>query len=768
MHLLVRGGTSDDQAYGLAVNGRQEVYITGLTESGDFPVKDALQSVKSGGVDVFVSRISAGGDALLYSTFLGGNDYEGATSIALDQDENILITGQTVSTDFPLTNPAQETHGGLSDVFVTKMNPSGQEMVDSTFLGGAADEIGHDIVVDTTGIAYVCGGTESADFPEKNFGPVDALKSTGEVAEGEADAFFAFFDALGFLLFSDHRRVDGYDYLTALLIMSNAYDRFVAATGFTPWGVSVMMYAIRDYSQLVEKQEAETLFHFGDNSQYYYSKGMASSKAGNVILNLSTTATIPPGENGTEDPNPGDGHSDDNAVVYTPLAQIKVTITTPDSIQNGHQLVAYIKVENVTPDVEAKGVKLSIEMPEGGELSKVNYDGCPFPDEECDLGNIPPGGSVEKIIRFKVKAFEDVNDEIAPGYKIELKAGAHGVNTNLDKKASETTVFKLDVHLFVEFLAGDLAVKSTQSEMVDLYVDDVLVADDIQSGVVQEHDVSVNAYPKIDITTSSATDNQDPIATYELDLLGPGDELAIPSQNHHLVLVETGDEIDLHHKRDALTAASDPSKVDLFVVHGAGDIGSTDIRLVDPQNNTTVLETLFDNLEPDSVTDYISVSPGIHAFELSSSDNSLVHDVVLVDLSNLAGKAISGVIVPAGSTAGASATLVLSGATTPVGILKDFADNGDGVISFTTYPNPFSSSVHIGYELGSAMELEIRIYNASGQKVRALYSGLQQQGAYQVHWDGNNEHGQIVEPGMYFCTMTSGSGTITRRISKIR
>jgi flagellar hook assembly protein FlgD len=66
------------------------------------------------------------------------------------------------------------------------------------------------------------------------------------------------------------------------------------------------------------------------------------------------------------------------------------------------------------------------------------------------------------------------------------------------------------------------------------------------------------------------------------------------------------------------------------------------------------------------------------------------------------------------------------------------------------------------------MEMEISIYNTSGQKVRALHSGLQQEGAYHVHWDGKNENGQSVGPGMYFCMMTSESGTITRKISKIR
>ncbi len=104
--------------------------------------------------------------ALSYSTYLGGSDNDFAGSIAVDSAGNAYVTGFTTSTNFPTTPGAfQPTFGGSSDVFVTKLNPTGSALVYSTYLGGTGDDDSGGIAVDSAGNAYVAGVTSSANFP---------------------------------------------------------------------------------------------------------------------------------------------------------------------------------------------------------------------------------------------------------------------------------------------------------------------------------------------------------------------------------------------------------------------------------------------------------------------------------------------------------------------------------------------------------------------------------------------------------------------------
>jgi hypothetical protein len=104
---------------------------------------------------------------LVYSTYLGGNDYDGAAGIAVDSSGNTYLTGNTHSTNFPSTAGALQTTygGGPYDAFVTKLNATGTALIYSTYLGGSAQTAGSHIALDSSGNAYVTGGTVSADFP---------------------------------------------------------------------------------------------------------------------------------------------------------------------------------------------------------------------------------------------------------------------------------------------------------------------------------------------------------------------------------------------------------------------------------------------------------------------------------------------------------------------------------------------------------------------------------------------------------------------------
>ena len=104
--------------------------------------------------------------SLSYSTYLGGSGFDVGEGIAVDSSGNAYVTGETASSDFPTTAGAFETtYGGGDDAFVTKLNGSGSALIYSTYLGGSGFDVGEGIAVDSSGNAYVTGGTNSSDFP---------------------------------------------------------------------------------------------------------------------------------------------------------------------------------------------------------------------------------------------------------------------------------------------------------------------------------------------------------------------------------------------------------------------------------------------------------------------------------------------------------------------------------------------------------------------------------------------------------------------------
>ena len=163
------GGGGMDDARNIVVDSSGNAYITGYTWSTSFPKKNPFQGTLKGENDVFVTKLSSTGNSLVYSTFLGGNSYDYGYAIKVDSNGSAYVTGNTCSTDFPTKNPYQKVHGGgEDDCFVTKLSPAGNSLVFSTFLGGSDDEEGNGIELDQDKNVYVCGYTESTDFPTKN------------------------------------------------------------------------------------------------------------------------------------------------------------------------------------------------------------------------------------------------------------------------------------------------------------------------------------------------------------------------------------------------------------------------------------------------------------------------------------------------------------------------------------------------------------------------------------------------------------------------
>jgi hypothetical protein len=182
------GGSGADGADAIAVDVADNAYITGFTESSDFPLKGAIQSTYGQATDAFVTKLNSTGSALVYSTYLGGSGFDAGGGIAVDGAGNAYITGQTSSTNFPAANATQSVFGGATDAFVTEINPAGSKFAFSTYLGGPANEDGSGlygaIAVDNFGAnIYVTGDTASlSGFPLQS--PLQ-----GANAGGSFDAF---------------------------------------------------------------------------------------------------------------------------------------------------------------------------------------------------------------------------------------------------------------------------------------------------------------------------------------------------------------------------------------------------------------------------------------------------------------------------------------------------------------------------------------------------------------------------------------------------
>jgi len=250
------GGSSDDDAYGIALDSSGSAYISGYTASTDFPTTPGAFQTAFGGTtggcnqgfpcgDAFVAKLNPAGSKLIYSTYLGGSDWDYSEGLAVDAFGNAYVTGDTGSANFPTTPGAFQTaytagntcfgaSGGFRaclEAFVTKLNATGTGLLYSTFLGAFdSDDVGNDITVDDFGHAYVAGQTISTQFPTT---PLAYQKTCKLDSSGicETDIFVTKLNAAGTgLLYSTYLGGTGFDTSYALAVdgAGNAY-----LTGFT-------------------------------------------------------------------------------------------------------------------------------------------------------------------------------------------------------------------------------------------------------------------------------------------------------------------------------------------------------------------------------------------------------------------------------------------------------------------------------------------------------------------------------------------------------
>jgi len=192
------GGTGEDRAFGIAIDGEDGAVICGVTSSPDFPIRGAYQSEPGGKLDAFVACISSSGSEVLYATYLGGEEDDGAFDVVVNSDGDSYVSGETLSGNFPTKNPYQPSKVGWEqDLFLVCFNPDHSELISSTYLGGSGVDCGGKIGLDPTGNIYIAGSTWSEDFP------VEAAYSSKK--SGKYDAFVSKFDpSASVLLYSTY------------------------------------------------------------------------------------------------------------------------------------------------------------------------------------------------------------------------------------------------------------------------------------------------------------------------------------------------------------------------------------------------------------------------------------------------------------------------------------------------------------------------------------------------------------------------------------
>jgi hypothetical protein len=171
------GGSGDDDAKGIAVDGAGNMYVAGITDSVDFPL-GTIGSLLSGSPHVFLTKLDANGN-FIYTDYLGGNSEDLGAGLTLDSANHVWLTGSTSSSDFPVVNAYQGTYPGGFNAFLTKISADGSSILYSTYLGGNGSDIPVGVGVDSTGSVTVGGYTSSTNFPVANAYQASASANQG-------------------------------------------------------------------------------------------------------------------------------------------------------------------------------------------------------------------------------------------------------------------------------------------------------------------------------------------------------------------------------------------------------------------------------------------------------------------------------------------------------------------------------------------------------------------------------------------------------------
>lgn len=419
------GGSLFDWGLGVAVypNAPDNVYITGMNRSSNFPTTfgafDTLcgsDGICNGVTEGFVAKFDtsqAGPSSLIYSTFLGGSSDDFGRNLVADASGNAYVAGASNSTDFPTTmNPLQGSNSGGYDLIVTKVNPTGSDLVYSTYIGGSGFDRSKGIALDSAGNIYVTGNTASSNFPVQNaYQGLYGGGTTTTPPEDEGDGFLIKINAAGSsLLYSTYLGGSGNDSGWGIGVddLGNAY--------ITGWAWSTN-FPVMNPIQAANAGSADAIVlkidttQSGAGSMVYstylggigaeWGYGMALDSAGNVYLVGETQSTSFPTMNPFQAFHAG-GTVDVFVTKIAVAADLSVSkVDSPDPVFVGSPLTYTVTMTNNGPD-GATGVMLTDTLPGGVTfVSAVSTQGSCAEAARvvtCTIGNMANGAMVTVTI----------------------------------------------------------------------------------------------------------------------------------------------------------------------------------------------------------------------------------------------------------------------------------------------------------------------------------------------------------------------------------
>lgn len=159
------GGSDDDFANDIAIDGSNNVYVAGYTYSSNFDLQSPIQNSLTGQTDITITKLNSTGTALVFSTYLGGSDDDAATGIVVNSSNEVIITGASYSNNYDITSGSyQTTSAGDYDVICTRLNASGSSLSYSSYLGGSGYDYGNALALDLGGNPIITGITSSSNF----------------------------------------------------------------------------------------------------------------------------------------------------------------------------------------------------------------------------------------------------------------------------------------------------------------------------------------------------------------------------------------------------------------------------------------------------------------------------------------------------------------------------------------------------------------------------------------------------------------------------
>ncbi|MFX0092328.1 MAG: SBBP repeat-containing protein, partial [Candidatus Hodarchaeota archaeon] len=302
------GGSSNDWPTDVAIDASNNILIVGYTVSSDFPVVAAFQSNYTGQEDGFLVKLSADGQTVLFSTYLGGSANDIAWALDIDLDGNVVIVGYTSSNDFPTLNAYQEHFGGTRDAFIAKFRADGQ-LLFSTYFGGGSDDYGHGVAIDTTGNIVVPGAVITNNLDYQIF----VAKFS---ADGQTQLFLKYFGGDG----HDHCNGIAIDFIGNIVISgtTDSSNFFPIVNG------SQESYGGGRYDTFITKfsPDGQTMLfstYLGGSSEDN-NYAVAVDTAANILVTGYTSSTNFPTVNATQNTNSGD--RDIFVTKFTPGGQI--------------------------------------------------------------------------------------------------------------------------------------------------------------------------------------------------------------------------------------------------------------------------------------------------------------------------------------------------------------------------------------------------------------------------------------------------------------